>query len=148
MKPYIFDVNKYIQSDEVLREISSIDGREGIPIYPLVGYEDSESPFILYWWIPGTLDKERYFVNVDFMRYHIVDVDADRGMRIVQRLSEILNKGDDIQGLISSEDGRALWSVLLRSGVGAFNAGLGAPREREGFYEFQLNFEVGYVPLP
>jgi hypothetical protein len=141
--PYIFDINTYLKSDATMQALVG-----GVPkIYPLVGYEESESPFFLYWQMPGNVSRELFFVRCDYIRYHILDRDAARGMRISEQMLNVLNKGDEIQGLISSSSARVLWMVELRSGTGAFNAGLGAPKEREGFYEFQLIFEVGYVPL-
>ena len=141
--PYIFDVNTYVKGDPT---ITALAGEE-IKIYPLVGYEESDSPFILYWWMPGNMSRDMYFVRVDYLRYHVLDIDAERGLKVQEALLDRLNLGDTIQGLVPSDTARILWAVELRSGTGAFNAGLGAPREREGFYEFQLNFEIGYVPL-
>lgn len=144
MNPYIYDLNTYTKATTA---VTSLNDGNAIDIFPLSGYEDSESPFLLYWWMPGILTKEGYFIRSDFVRYHIMDTDADRGFKIQEALIERLNKGDNIQGLIASTEYRTLSIFLLRSGTGAFNAGLGSPREREGFYEFQLNFQIEYVPL-
>jgi hypothetical protein len=141
--PYIFDVNTYIQADAAITELAG----GTIPIYPLVGYEQTVAPFILYWWMPGIFDVGLYGVNVDSIRYHILDTDAERGFKLQRALKNRLNKADNIQGQIASSEGRALWCIEMLSGTGAFNAGLGSPGEREGFYEFQLNFQIGYAPL-
>jgi len=144
MSAYIFDINSYVESDPAIK---ALNGGVNIDVYPLVGYEQTTAPFLLYWWMPGVFDVELYGVNVDSIRYHILDTNAERGFNIQRALKNRLNRGDAIQGQIPSNEGRALWCVQLASGTGAFNAGLGSPTEREGFYEFQLNFQIGWAPL-
>jgi hypothetical protein len=143
MDPFIFDINTYVKADTLTTTLAG----GPITIRPLVGIETDAAPFILYWWLPSIVSTDSYFINHDIFRYHILDTDAERGMRIQQAVRERLNKANTIQGSIASATGRILWISELRSGTGAFNAGLGAPKEREGFYTFQLNFEMGYVPL-
>lgn len=143
MNPFIFDINTYVKADST---VTALAGR-AIPIRPLVGVEDDVDPFILYWWLPSIVSIDEYFINQDTFRYHILDKDAERGMRIQQAVRERLNLANNIQGKIPSTTGRVLWLAELRSGTGAFSAGLGSPKEREGFYTLQLNFQVGYVPL-
>jgi hypothetical protein len=139
MAIYIYDINNIIKTDTTLKTLAG-DVTTNVVMYPTVGYEDTEPPFILYWFFPGIMEKELYFVRVDQIQYTIYDTDSDRCYNMGQRVIDIMNKGDSIAGTIPSSIGRALWSFLIR-------ARQDSPIQREGFYAYELLFEVGYVPL-
>ena len=131
----IYDINAYIQEDtDVLTEA----GVDELTIFPAVGYETDVSPIITYFWFPGIMSVESFFINVSRFLYRILDTDSDRAFRIGKVIIEKLNKADTIQGVIPSDDYVPKWCYLRRSDNGG-------PMEREGYYFLELEFEIGYV---
>lgn len=112
----------------------------GIDIYPMVGYSDSEPPFILYFWQPSKRNIERYYIRRDYIVYNIYDTDAERLFTLTDELEKLFNLGDNIQGRVSSSTNRVLWSDWR----GAMST---APTYREGFYKMAFEIWIGYVPL-
>jgi hypothetical protein len=139
MAIYIYDINTKVKTDATLKTLAGTPTTD-IVLYPAVGYEDTNPPFMLYSFFPGIKEKELYFVRVDHLQYIIFDTDSDRCYNMAQRVVDLLNKGDSIAGTIPSTIGRVLWMFLIRGRQDN-------PLQREGFYSYELLFEVGYVPL-
>ena len=45
---------------------------------PLIGYEDTTAPFVLYSIIPRIVSAEKYYQSRDYIRYYVYDNDIDR----------------------------------------------------------------------
>lgn len=129
----IYDVNQYTK-DNLPAPYTDID------IFPLVGYADSQPPFILYHWLPSKRNVERYWLRRDFVIYNIYDTDAARLFDLTNELEKLFNLADLIQGRIESTTNRVLWSEW-RGGTTT------APILREGFYKMSFEIWIGYVPL-
>lgn len=113
---------------------------------PLIGYEDTTAPFVLYSIIPRIVSAEKYYQSRDYIRYYVYDNDIDRMWAISRAIRDVLNVASD-EGLdtlksnipVDSEF-RLLYSIL-RSAVTL------SPIEREGFSNTNNEFEVSYVRL-
>ena len=73
------------------------------------------------------------------IKYNIVDLDVDRGLRARNCIVNLLNRGDNIQNSnISGEYGRLLYINLLTS----TDSG---PAQPNGYFVFGLLFEVCWI---
>lgn len=129
----VYDVNEYIKNQLPAPYTD-------IAIYPMVGYADSEPPFMLYFWQPAKRNIERFYIRRDYIIYNIYDNDVERLYDITNEMEKLFNLGDEIQGKVPSENNRVLWSDW-RGGTPT------APSMREGFYRMSFEVWIGYVPL-
>jgi len=137
MANIIYDINTVLKNDSALQAIT---GQNPVLIYPGVAPDSAVAPVILYFWTPSIVDVDRYYMNRDTLRYCIKDTDSDRAFETARRIVAVLNLADGIQGTVASSDSRTLWMNLVRSSFWP-------PVEREGYYEVNRWFEVGYVPV-
>lgn len=113
---------------------------------PILGYEDTTAPFVLYSIIPRIVSEEKYFLNKDYIRYYVYDNNYDRMMRISRKIREFLNVGSDeelaaLKALLPTDCQFRITASFLRNAVSL------APIEREGFLNTANEFDVYYVAL-
>lgn len=137
----VYDVNEVIKAGV---DWSTVNGGTTPEIMPLLGYSDSEAPFIVYSWIPSIVSNEKFFQQKMLIRYFVYDNNIDRMNAIVEEIRLLMNKADDLDSIRSlvpvGSDYRILWSVAT--------GGLpGIPLEREGFSFSSIELEIGYVLL-
>jgi len=129
----IYDINNYVKT-ELPAPYTNID------IYPMVGYAESQAPFMLYHWQPSKRNIERYYMRRDFIIYNIYDNDAARLFDLTNEMEKLFNLADLIQGRVASDTNRVLWSEW-RGGMPT------APVMREGYYKMSFEVWIGYVLL-
>lgn len=128
----VYDFNTYLKSDTVLQEL--IDG--DVEIFPIIAEGNVEGPFLVYTYFQGQVAAEKYFIYRDHLMYTVFDRDFDRGMKIHERIKDLLNRGDHIS--VGSDNYRIQWcSLVTTSQV--------PPFERDGFAQFSSEYEFGYV---
>lgn len=132
----VYDINLYIKNDS---QLANIAGRE-IEIFPAMAYEDANPPFIIYVYSQGIPSVESFWFRSDTVIYGVYDTDVDRLFNIIERLIDILGKGDQISqpGGVAGTDVR-----ILSTQVTALE--MGATEERDGWYRSDLEFIIHHV---
>ena len=132
----VYSINDYIASDATLLSILDLDE---ITLQPIIGDENSVAPFIIYRYNQDIKSEDMYYIHHDTIKYNIVDLDVDRGLRARNCIVNLLNRGDNIQdSVISDEYGRLLYVNLLTSSDIS-------PSQPDGYFVFSLLFEVCWI---
>jgi hypothetical protein len=132
----VYDINSYIKNDE---QLSNIAGRE-IEIFPAIAYEDVTPPFIIYVYSQGIPSVESFWFRSDSVIYGLYDNDVDRLFNMVERLMEILGRGDQI-----AQPGGAVGTDVRILSTQVTSVGMGAAEERDGWYRSDLEFIIHHV---
>jgi len=131
---FLFDINTYIKADATLLSLSE---KSAIEIFPMVGYAESVPPIILYWYYPGIVSKELPWFNKDMIKYTVLDNDAERLIKMGNRLQDLLSSSDSVK--IPSTTSSGKWGALLRGSTHPPAA------QRDGFMRYELLFEMAWV---
>jgi len=132
----VYDINNYIKANT---SITTLAGKT-IEIYPTLGYADTNSPFIVYYFSPSIPSVESWWMRKDLILYSIYDVDMDRMLNIGEVMISLLSKGDEIAGAggVTGTNTRILSAEFVNSFVEA-------PSERDGWYRMDLEFNIYHV---
>lgn len=132
----VYDINNYLKANAA---ITSLAGKS-IDIFPTIGYADTDSPFIVYYFSPSIPSVESWWMRKDLILYNIYDVDMDRMLNIGEVMISLLSKGDEIAatGGVTGTDTRILSSEFVSSFVQP-------PSERDGWYRMDLEFNIYHV---
>jgi hypothetical protein len=132
----VYDINNYLKSNAA---ITALAGKT-IDIFPAIGYADSSSPFIVYYFSPSIPSVESWWMRKDLIEYSIYDIDMDRMLNICEVMISLLSKGDEIAspGGVTGTSTR----VLSAEFVGSF---VQSPSERDGWYRMDLEFNIYHV---
>lgn len=132
---FIYTINDYIQNDATMQSLVGAT----FYIKPYSGDLRDSSPVLSYEWRPNIVSPDSFFINNDIVVYTVADTDIDRAFQIRKRYIELLNVGNAI-ALVTDSDVQPSWSFLVRSTD--YPA-----KDKDGFYEFDCYFEIGYIRL-
>lgn len=132
----VYDINNYVKANTA---ITALAGKT-IDIFPTLGYADTDSPFIVYYFSPTIPSVESWWMRKDLILYSIYDVDMDRMLNIGEVMITLLSKGDEIaaSGGVAGTNTRILSSEFMGSSVQP-------PSERDGWYRMDLEFDIHHV---
>lgn len=130
-------INNCLATDATL---VSLSGKQSLDIYPNKGYDDDVSPIIIYFWLPGVMNVDQYWMRQDSVLYRIVDTDAERCFAMGNRIIELLAQSTSPRTTIQSN----LYVVKWIKFVDSQNLN---PEQYEGFYHLSLKFDIIYVKL-
>lgn len=131
---FIYDINQYLQADSQMQTLME---NNNFIITPGVAYDETAAPFIMWTYYVDIKSPELPWWRIDKICYDIFDDDADRCLRIGERIISLLSITDKIQNIPSYHLG--LWCFLEKGNF------IG-PQEREGWYSYRLDFEVSHLP--
>lgn len=130
--PVVYDINTHVASNASVRTAAG----GPFEVTALIGYEDSEAPFVVYKYRESNYSTERYFILQDYISYTIYDTDLVRGWLMSEAMIKLLNQGDSIA--IPASQYVIKWMKLMGSSTKGFT-------ERDGFFAITLEFQVGYT---
>ena len=118
-------------------------GFESIEIMPMLGYEDTSPPFILWTEFDISTGYENPIIQESTVMYHIYDTSVKTALDIEYHMKRFLTPEHNVANLnslitIPNLQYRIICSSLL-------GGGLYPPLEREGFISKALMISVCYV---